>query len=85
MLDVEISFPRDTSCVIEPPKELEEMRYIAETLSKEFLQVRVDLYVINHQVYFGELTFFSGAGFSRYKPRQFEIDLGSKLHLPTDK
>lgn len=85
LLDVEISFPRDTSCVVESPKELEEMKRIAETLSKEFLQVRVDLYVINHQVYFGELTFFSGAGFSKYNPRQFEFDLGSKLHLSIDK
>ena len=82
LLDVEISFPRDTTCIIKPPKELEEMKYIAETLSKEFMQVRVDLYVINHQVYFGELTFFSGAGFSKYHPMHFEFDLGKKLHLP---
>lgn len=84
LLDVEISFPRDTSRIIDPPKELSEMIWIAETLSKEFLQVRVDLYVINHKVYFGELTFFSGAGFSKYNPRQFEMELGSKLSLPVD-
>lgn len=84
LLDVEISFPRYTECNIDPPKELSEMLKIAETLSKEFLQVRVDLYVINHHVFFGELTFFSGAGFSRYNPRSFEIELGKKLHLQTD-
>lgn len=84
LLDVEISFPRDTTCKVAPPKELPEMIAIANKLSKDFKQVRVDLYVINHKVYFGELTFFSGAGFSKYNPRKFEIELGKKLRLPID-
>lgn len=84
LLDVEISFPRETEHVINKPKELDEMKSIAEKLSKGFLQVRVDLYVINHKVYFGELTFFSGAGFSKYKPREFEFALGEKLSLPIE-
>lgn len=84
LLDVEISFPRDTEHIIARPRELEEMLNIAEILSKEFMQVRVDLYVINHRVYFGELTFFSGAGFSKYNPRQFDFILGEKLKLPID-
>ena len=84
LLDVEISFPRDVTCTVAPPRELPEMIAIANKLSKDFKQVRVDLYVINHKVYFGELTFFSGAGFSRYYPRKFEIELGKKLRLPMD-
>lgn len=85
LLDVEISFPRDVEHTIDRPKELDEMISIAQLLSKDFLQVRVDLYVINHKVYFGELTLFSGAGFSKYTPREFEMKLGEKLRLPIDK
>ena len=42
----------------------------------------MDFYVINGKLYFGEMTFFSGAGFSRYKPREFEFEMGKKLKLP---
>ena len=58
------------------------MTAAAEKLSAEFPQVRVDFYEINGKVYFGEMTFFSGAGFSRYDPREFEFQLGEYIVLP---
>ena len=51
----------------------------ARKLSKNFAEVRVDFYVINSQLYFGEMTFFSGAGFSKYSPTEFEFEMGRKL------
>lgn len=46
--------------VITKPECLEEMITVCRILSKPFPQVRVDLYVVNGKVYFGELTFTSG-------------------------
>ncbi|HGF7517988.1 TPA: ATP-grasp fold amidoligase family protein, partial [Vibrio cholerae] len=45
---------------------LEEMLYIARKLARDFDYVRVDLYLINNNVYFGELTFTPGNGFEKF-------------------
>lgn len=82
LLDVEISFPRNPGKAIEPPAVLPQMIEFAQRLSHEFAQVRVDFYVINGRLYFGEMTFFSGAGFSKYTPRSFEVEMGRYLQLP---
>ena len=82
LLDVEISFPKAPELHTEPPAKLHEMIAAAEKLSAEFPQVRVDFYYINGKVFFGEMTFFSGAGFSRYNPVSFEKELGECLVLP---
>lgn len=47
--DVNLHYPQ--------PKRLKDMLKIAENLSKKFPYVRVDLYNINDQIFFGELTF----------------------------
>lgn len=85
LLDVQISFPRAPELHKEPPAALREMIAIAERLSVEFPQVRIDLYCINGKVYFGEMTFFSGAGFSKYDPASFERRLGDLLELPQER
>lgn len=77
LLDVEISFPKGPD--VPRPAVLDEMLCCAKKLAEGFKEVRVDFYVINGKLYFGEMTFFSGAGFSRYKPREFEFDMGSKI------
>ncbi len=58
------------------PKCLEQMIEICETLSKGFAQVRVDLYEVNGQVYFGELTFTTSGGYSRVRTPEFDLLLG---------
>lgn len=80
LLDVEISFPKGPD--VPRPVVLDEMVDCAKKLADGFAEVRVDFYVINGKLYFGEMTFFSGAGFSRYKPREFEFEMGKKLKLP---
>lgn len=63
------------------PDEFEEMRSYARTLSKGTSFMRVDFYVINHQVYFGELTFFHNTGFCQVKPEEWERRLGDMITL----
>ncbi|WP_114808768.1 ATP-grasp fold amidoligase family protein [Vibrio cholerae] len=45
---------------------LEEMLDIARKLAIDFDYVRVDLYLINNKIYFGELTFTPGNGFEKF-------------------
>lgn len=79
LLDVEISFPKGQD--VPKPTILGEMLDCAKKLAEGFKEVRVDFYVINGKLYFGEMTFFSGAGFSRYKPRAFEFEMGKMIRL----
>lgn len=64
------------------PLEFEEMKRYAKILSENIPHLRVDFYVINHHVYFGEMTFFHNAAFSPVKPASWEIKLGNMINLP---
>ena len=67
---------------IEKPKNYEKMFELAEILSAETIELRVDFYEINGRIYFGELTFFDGSGFDIIEPREWDLKLGSWVDLP---
>lgn len=54
---------------------------LAEILAEPFPYVRVDFYDIQGKLYVGELTFYSGGGFSNLKPREWDYKLGQELDL----
>lgn len=64
------------------PNHFEKMKEIAEILSKGIPHVRVDLYLSNDKIYFGELTFFDGSGFDKIEPFEWDVKLGSWINLP---
>lgn len=63
------------------PAEFEEMKRYARILSKDTPHLRVDFYVINHVVYFGEMTFYHNAGFSAVHPKEWAERLGDMIDL----
>lgn len=65
-----------------PPKNLEKMIEISKVLSKDFIYVRVDLYEIDGEIYFGELTFTPANGFDEWKGRKSQLLVGELLRLP---
>lgn len=67
---------------IPKPLNLNLMIEIAEKLSKDFPQVRVDLYNINGKIYIGEMTFTSQGGRMDYWSNEFQLELGRKIDLP---
>ena len=42
---------------------------------------RVDWYIINDKIYFGEITFFDGSGFEIFPNPEDDMYLGSLLEL----
>ena len=66
------------------PQNYEKMIEVAEILSKGFSHVRVDLYNINGRVYFGEMTFTTNSGFTKYRPEEFDYELGEQWKLPIE-
>lgn len=72
--------PRITS-EIEKPDNYELMCEIAATLSEDFPHVRVDLYNIDGEIYFGELTFYDTSGYQIFEPDEFDFILGDLFKL----
>ncbi len=66
---------------IERPALLDEMFEVAAKLAADFPFVRVDLYCVDGQIYFGELTFTPCNGFITYTPDSFDHELGRMLDL----
>ena len=64
------------------PDGFEEMKELAEKLSKDIPHVRVDLYNINGKIYFGELTFYPASGFGGFQPEEWDHKIGEWLKLP---
>lgn len=66
----------------EKPKEMDEIIRISEALSQGIPQVRVDTYVIDGTVYFGEMTFYTWNGFIVFTPEEWDKKLGDMIRLP---
>ena len=64
------------------PEKVQEMKSLAAKLSEGIPFVRVDFYLVNDNVYFGELTFFPDSGFQPYHPEGADEWLGSFINLP---
>ena len=68
---------------VSKPDNLSEMIHAAETLAKEFPEVRVDFFRMNDgRFYIGEFTFYSYAGYCNWNPPEWDLKLGQMLQLP---
>lgn len=67
---------------VERPKRFDEMLEYASILSGPFIMARVDFYVVNDKVYFGEITFAPGSGVVPFEPIEFLYEMGDLMHLP---
>lgn len=67
------------------PENFDEMVKIAETLCQGFSHVRVDLYNVDGKIYFGEMTFTSGGGYSLIYPEKYNYSLGKLWDLEETK
>ena len=54
---------------------------MAAKLSKGIRHVRVDFYVANGHVYFGELTFFDSCGFAAFDPEEWDTTVGNWIKI----
>lgn len=63
------------------PSNLEEMKRICRELSSDIPFLRVDLYVVDEKIYFGELTFYPASGFGRFTPEIWQYKLGDLMKL----
>jgi len=63
---------------------LKELLEYSRKLSQPFLHARTDFYIVGSKIYFGEITFTSGAGFNKYSDYDFDLLMGSWLKLQNE-
>lgn len=73
--------PTDSSVQIEKPQQLGLLLELSRKLSKGIPYVRVDFYINEDALWFGELTFYPGSGFEPFTPDSFDYEIGSWIHL----
>ena len=85
LTDIQILYPRYENIKIDRPQKLELMLELAGKLARGKKFVRVDFYSIIQNVYFGELTFYPGAGMEKFTPEKYDKLWGDLLVLPIDR
>lgn len=80
-LDIKRPAHNNATNIEERPAELEKMLELAKELSKNIPFVRTDFYIINHKIYFGELTFYPASGFSGFVPSSYDDIFGDWLTI----
>lgn len=63
------------------PKNLDKMWEIARKLAENKAFSRIDLYDVNNNVYFGEITFFPTSGMGGFNPSKYDAAFGEMIHL----
>lgn len=76
-----IQYPPKENHKIPAPINFSRMISIAQTLSQGMSHVRIDLYNLSGRIFFGEFTFFHGAGFETFLPAKWNLEFGSLLNI----
>lgn len=66
----------------EKPKCLKKLVKLASILSRGFSYARVDFYIVNEKIYFGEMTFYTSSGTEDIIPLSFDKKLSSLIKFP---
>ena len=63
------------------PSNLDKMLELSEKLAKDMYHARVDWYIINEKIFFGEITFYDGSGFEKFVNQEDDVYFGSLIKL----
>lgn len=76
-----IGYPMAGDVKVEKPECLDELIELSEKLGAGFKHVRVDFYIIDNKIYFGEMTFSHGSGEEAFTSQEFALEMGSWIQI----
>lgn len=81
LMPCQCSFP-NVPFPLEKPEQLPKLLELATALSQEMPYGRIDFYVHEGRIYFGEITMHPGCGFMDWHPHEYDEIVGNMLVLP---
>jgi len=72
----------DNGPAIEKPKSLNKLLELAKILATDFHYSRIDFYVVDNDIFFGEITFHHGGGTEIIYPKKWDTYYGESLTIP---
>jgi hypothetical protein len=79
--DIRMAEPPDRSVRHQKPECLNKMIQLSEIIAKDIPFARVDWYIINNKLYFGEITLYPDSGFGEFEPKKYDYILGNYLTI----
>jgi len=80
-LDISQKGLAPTNQIRKKPRNLEKMLELSEIIAKDMYHARIDWYSIDDKLYFGEITFYDGSGFTKFDNTEDDIFLGNLIKL----
>lgn len=71
----------DENAIIPKPLQFKEMLAIVRKLTKDWPFVRIDLYLHENKIYFGEMTFHPAGGYAPISPFEWQKRIGEMIRL----
>ena len=68
--------------ISERPVLLGKMIELSEILAEDIPHLRVDWYIVDNNLYFGEITFYDASGFDAFIPEEYNYIIGELMTLP---
>lgn len=75
------AFYKNTGVQIEKLEQMDQMISLFERLAEGIPQVRVDAYINEGRILFGEMTFYKWNGFIEFTPSEWDRELGEWIVL----
>ena len=72
---------KSSNDVLSKTKELEKVINFSRILASNIVHVRVDWYILNKNIFFGEITFYDGGGFISFEPEKWDLIIGKMIDL----
>ncbi len=74
--------PSHPNPYIDKPDQINKIITLSEKLCVHIPFARTDFYIVNDNIYFGEITFFPASGLEKFSPEDADKKLGELLLLP---
>ena len=66
---------------VKKPEKLKDIITLSEKLSENIPFLRVDFYILQNKIYFGELTFYPNSGMTKWNPENIDNLLGKQVSI----
>lgn len=81
---IDATWKRKVGAPISRPEKLDDMLALAKKLARNLDYIRIDFYVMDGQIFLGEMTNYPARGRGKITPQSYDFELGAKWKVDPD-